>query len=119
MSLYGERITCGRLADEPATPPHALPGDLPVWTRDRVVDVKHSKIEIKLDVPAKRFAGNVTHTVAPLNDGTRYVDFDGVDLEIGAVTVAKKPAAFTYDGSKLRVDLGEGRKRGQDLPVAI
>ncbi len=119
MSLYGERTTCGGLAGESGTPAHALPGDKAVWSRDRVVDVKHSKIDIKLDLEAKRVSGVVTHTVAPLNEGTRFVQFDAVDLEIASVSVGRKPAEFTYDGSKLHVDLGEGRSRGQDLPVAI
>ncbi|MGB4862593.1 MAG: hypothetical protein WBO97_09045, partial [Tepidiformaceae bacterium] len=119
MSLYGERITCGGLAGESRTPAHALPGDRAVWSRDRVVDVKHSKIDIKLDLEAKRVSGTVTHTVAPLNEGTRFVQFDAVDLEIASVSVGRKPAEVTYDGSKLHVDLGEGRSRGQDLPVAI
>jgi aminopeptidase N len=119
MSLYGERMTCGRLADEPSTPPHALPGDQPVWTRDRAVDIKHSKIDVKLDLPEKRVSGIVTHTLAPLNDGTRYVHFDAIDMEVSAVSVAKKAAEYSYDGRTLRVDLGEGRKRGQDLPVAV
>jgi aminopeptidase N len=119
MSLYGERLTCGRLADEPSTPPHALPGDQPVWTRDRAVDIKHSKIDVKLDLPEKRVSGIVTHTLAPLNDGTRYVHFDAIDMEVSAVSVAKKAAEYSYDGRTLRVDLGEGRKRGQDLPVAV
>ena len=119
MSLYGERTTCGGLAGESGTPAHALPGDKAVWSRDRVVDVKHSKIDIKLDLEAKRVSGVVTHTVAPLNEGTRFVQCDAVDLEIASVSVGRKPAEFTYDGSKLHVDLGEGRSRGQDLPVAI
>ncbi|MGE0598275.1 MAG: M1 family aminopeptidase [Dehalococcoidia bacterium] len=119
MSLYGERITCGRLADDTGVPAHALPGDRPVWSRDRVVDVKHSKIDIKLDLPQKQVSGTVTHTVAPLNDDTRFVHFDAIDMEISSVSVARKPAEFSYDGETLRVDLGEGRKRGQDLPLAI
>lgn len=112
-------MTCRRLGDEPPTPPHALPGDRPVWPRDRIVDVKHIKIDIKLDLPAKRVFGTATHTVAPLNEGTRFAEFDAIDMEISAVTVGRKPAEFSYDGAKLRVDLGEGRARGQDLPVAI
>ena len=119
MSLYGERLTCGRLADEPSTPPHALPGDRAVWTRDRNVDVKHIKIDVKLDLPEKRVFGTVTHTVAPLNEGTRFVHFDAIDMEVSAVAVARRAAEFTYDGRTLRIDLGEGRKRGQDIPVAI
>jgi aminopeptidase N len=119
MSLYGERAGCGRRWDEPRTPPHALPGDRPVWPRDRVVDVLHMKIDIKLDVPGKRVSGTVTHSVAPLNDGTRYVEFDAIGMVIPAVTVAKKPAPFDYDGAKLRVDIGEGRKRGQELAIGV
>ena len=106
MSLYGERLIRGRLAAEPASLPHALPGDRPVWSRDRPVDVKPSKIDIKLDLPAKSIAGTVTHTVAPLNDGTRYVEFDAIDMSLSAVTVAKKPALFDYGGAKLREDIG-------------
>jgi len=60
--LHGERTGCGRLWDEPRTPPHALPGDRAVWPRDRVVDVLHVKIEIKLDVPGKGVYGTVTHS---------------------------------------------------------
>jgi aminopeptidase N len=117
--LSGERLSCHRLFDEPATPPHALPGDRPVWPRDRIVDVKHSKIQIQLDVPAGRVFGTVTHTVAPLNEGTRWCEFDAVDMEISAVNVARRAAAFEYDGAKLRVDLGAERRRGADLPVAV
>ena len=117
--LYGERMTCSRLLDEPRTPPHALPGDRPVWPRDRAVDVLHMKIDLKLDIPGKRVRGTVTHTVAPMNDGTRWVEFDAIDMTIAAVTVARKAADFDYDGRKLRIDIGEGRKRGQEVAVTI
>ncbi|WBL36103.1 hypothetical protein O0235_00280 [Tepidiforma flava] len=120
--LYGERLSCGRLefgGDEPRTPPHALPGDRPVWPPDRLVDILHVKIEVQLDVDAKKVRGTVTHTVAPLNDGTRFVAFDAVDMVVSGVTVGRREAAFDYDGARLTVDLGEGRKRGQELQVAI
>jgi len=117
--LHEEREGCGRLGDEPRTPPHALPGDHPVWPRDRVVDVLHMKIDVRLDVHGKRVSGTVTHSIAPLNDGTRYVEFDAIDMSISAVTVAKKPALFDYDGAKLRVDIGEGRKRGHEVAIAV
>src|SRR5690606_23931374 len=93
--------------------------DRAVWPRDRVVDVLHMKIDVRLDIPEKRVRGTVTHTVAPLNDGTRWVEFDAIDMTITTVNVAKKPADFRYDRRKLRVDLGEGRRRGQELAVAI
>lgn len=104
---------------EEKTPPHALPGDRAMWPRDRVVNVRHIKVQVVLDVPGKRVAGVATHTVAPINDGTRWVEFDAVEMEIESVTVAKSPAPFEYDGRKLRFDLGGGCKRGQDITVAI
>lgn len=119
MSFFGERIRCSRVWEDGETPPHALPGDRPVWTRDRAVDVKHIKIDIAIDLDARKVSGTATHTVSPLNEDSRFAEFDAIDMEITSVTVARKPADFSYDGTKLRVDLGEGRKRGQDLPVAI
>lgn len=113
------RLRCGHVHDEPRTPPHALPGDRPVWPRDRVVDVVHSKIEVSLDVPARAVSGTVTHTVALLNDGTASVAFDAVAMQVSSVAVARRPAPFEYDGRTLRIEIGEGRKRGQEFAVAI
>jgi aminopeptidase N len=120
--LYGERLSCGRIeltGDEPRTPQHALPGDRPVWPRDRVVDILHVKIEVRLDVEARRVRGTVTHTVSPLNDGTQFVPFDAIDMTISGVTVGRREAPFEYDGQRLVVDIGEGRKRRQELAIAI
>jgi aminopeptidase N len=102
-----------------ATPPHALPGDRAMWPRDRSVDVRHIKVQVRLDVPAKSISGIATHTIAPLNDGLQWVEFDAIGMEIESVTVAKAGTRFEYDGAKLRVDLGAARKRGQELTVAI
>ena len=113
------RLRCRHMHDEPRTPPHALPGDRPVWPRDRVVDVAHSKIEVSLDVPARAVSGTVTHTVALLNDGTASVAFDAVAMQVSSVAVARRPAPFEYDGRTLRIEIGEGRKRGQEFAVAI
>ncbi|MES4792040.1 MAG: hypothetical protein C4321_02805 [Chloroflexota bacterium] len=120
--LYGERLSCGRIGltgDEPHVPQHALPGDEPIWPRDRVVDILHVKVDVRIDVEEKRIRGTVTHTVVPLNDETRFVPFDAVDMTIAAVTVGKREAAFEYDGERLTVDIGAGRKRGQELTIAI
>lgn len=106
------------LVDE-KTPPHALPGDRPVWPRDRVVDVLHMKVDVRLDVPNKSVSGTVTHTIAPLNDGTAAAEFDAIDMRIEAVTIAKKPANFAYNGRTLRVELGGALKKGQEVAVAI
>ena len=111
---------CTRHSDwvDEKTPPHAMPGDHAVWPRDRVVDVLHMKVDVRLDVPNKRVIGTVTHTVAPMNDGVVAAEFDAIDMDIQSVLVAKQPAIYRYDGAKLFVELGT-RKKGQEVTVAI
>ncbi len=111
---------CTRHSDwvDEKTPPHAMPGDHAVWPRDRVVDVLHMKVDVRLDVPNKRVSGTVTHTVAPMNDGVVAAEFDAIDMDIQSVLVAKQPAIYRYDGAKLFVELGT-RKKGQEVTVAI
>ncbi|MCC7364187.1 MAG: HEAT repeat domain-containing protein [Dehalococcoidia bacterium] len=101
------------------TPDHALPGDQPKWPRDRAVDVRHIALDLQLDIPAKTVRGTATHTVAPMNDGTRFVDFDAVDMRISAVTAGGSPVPFDNDGRRVRVDLGSGRAKGEPVDVAI
>ena len=54
--------------------PFALPGDKPHYARDRLVDVQHIKLQITLDLEAKRIEGTARTTFAPINDGVATVD---------------------------------------------
>ena len=114
---------CGHAVQEPfgeaALPGHALPGDRPRWPRDRVADVSHIRLEVTPDIAAKSVSGTATHTVRLLNDGTRSIAFDAIDMEIESVTIAERPAKFAYDGASLEVDLGPNRKRGESITVEI
>ncbi|OAI41992.1 hypothetical protein AYO38_03315 [bacterium SCGC AG-212-C10] len=98
---------------------HALPGDRPKWPRDRVVDLRHLKLEVKLDIPGKAVRGTASHTVSPMNDGLREVTFDAVDMDIAGVTIDGEEARFSYDGREVRVHLTGAHKRGDELTVAI
>ena len=100
-------------------PAHALPGDTPKWPRDRDVDIKHTCIDVTLDVPAKRVSGTVTHTVAPFNDGLRSVAFDAMEMTIHDVTAAGKEATFDNDGRRVLVEFPEPVSRGHEIRVAI
>lgn len=111
-------LGCGRF-EFGGIPAHALPGDRPRWPRDRTVAVEHTRLEVTLDIAAKGVAGTATHTVTPFNDGLRWVEFDAIDMVVTRVTVNAAPASFDYDGERLRVDLGDGRGRGERLTVAM
>ncbi|MCK9518372.1 MAG: HEAT repeat domain-containing protein, partial [Dehalococcoidia bacterium] len=100
-------------------PQHALPGDRPVWPRDRVVDVRHIALDLSLDIEGKRVSGTATHTVCPLNDGLGSVPFDAVEMTIEAVRLNGEPAKFTHDGRELCVDLRSEQGRGTELEIAV
>ncbi len=119
FNTWNERISCahGEAPDGPHG--HALPGDAPRWPRDREVEVRHTKLDVKLDVPAKRVSGSVTHTVRAFNDGTASVGLDAVDLDIAGVTVDGEEARFDYDGHELRIRFAQPLARGADVDVAI
>jgi len=118
-----QSFSCGHRAFLPAQGgqrPFPLPGDKPHYPRDRVADVKHVRLEIAIDFPARRVAGTMYATLAPLHDGLRQVAFDAVDMTIGAVRLeGVGPCECRYEDGVLRVDLGEGRRAGEDVTVAV
>jgi aminopeptidase N len=99
--------------------PFALPGARATFNPDRSVDVRHLKIEVTLDFAAAAVDGVTTLTLVPLNDGPTRVVLDAVELELQAVTLADgKPLDFTYDGHKLRFDLGE-RRENESIDIKV
>src|SRR3972149_4497554 len=101
--------------------PFALPGDKPHYARDRVVDVRHIKLEISIDPQAKRMEGACHTTFAPINDGLRHVEFDAVEMEVRDVRLEGRRTrlSYTYDGARLRIDLGSVRKAGEELTTVV
>ncbi len=120
--------------------PFALPGDTPHYARDRVVDVRHIKLDVSIDPKAKRIEGAAHTTFVPINDGVTHVEFDAVEMTIKSVKLAasgaasprprrgrgaggeggsERPLPYTYDDGKLRIELGEGRKAGEELTTVV
>ena len=99
--------------------PFALAGDPAHYARDLIVDVRHIKLEIRIDPKARHIAGIATHTVKAINSGVRNIDFDAAEMTITGVTVAGKPVRYNYSDPFLRVDLGRGVKAGTEFDVAI
>ena len=120
--------------------PFALPGDTPHYARDRVVDVRHIKLQISIDPKAKRIEGAAHTTFVPINDGVSHVEFDAVEMNIKSVRLmspakvsplprrgrgaggeggAARALPYTYDDGKLRIELGAGRKAGEELTTVV
>src|SRR5207247_11073672 len=56
-----------------ARDPFALPGTERRDARDRVMDVKHIRLEVAVDLEKRSIRGTAVHTVAALNDDTKAV----------------------------------------------
>ena len=98
----------------------ALPGDEPQWPRDRVCSLRHTKLEIDLDVDNRRISGVASHTLSPINDGLESLELDAVELEVIEVRLEGGVAlGFTASGGKLNIDLGRAFKAGEELTIAI
>ena len=107
----------GGLADRRA---FALPGDAPVWGRDRPIKIDHLRLEFSFDIPKGLVHGKTTTTFHPRLDGLREAEFDAIELDIASVTDERGRALkFVADGGKLRIDLGRARSAGQLLTTVV
>lgn len=106
----------GRLLREP----FQLPGTTPRYAPDRTVDVRHTRLEVRLD-PARRFlAGRVTHRVAALDAGVRLVTLHADELSIGGVEdEAGHALAFTHAAGRLVVTLPRPLALGEELALTV
>jgi len=85
----------------------AMPGARPRYTPDRVCAIRHIKLDITLDVDARRIAGSCTLTLSPLVSGATWLRLDAVELDIERVTRAGAALEHQHDGKILRVALGQ------------
>jgi aminopeptidase N len=118
MELHG-RALCARGGGRAASRPFPLAGDKPHYARDLTVDVRHIKLEIRIDPKAKSIAGKATHYLRAINDGVRDVTFDAAEMEISGVTVGGKRATFEYADPVVKVNLGRALKAGSEAEIAI
>jgi aminopeptidase N len=117
------RLTCrgyGEIEAGAADGLFPLPGDKPRYPRDRVVDIKHVRLDVSLDLDNKRIAGRVAHTFTPLNDGLTALDLDAVELVIGSVTSASGVAlAHSLSDGRLHIELPAPKNSGEEETVTV
>ncbi len=90
-SELGSEACCGghgRGGHGGAREPFAFPGTTRKYSRDRVVDVRHIRLDVTVDPEHRSIEGTASHTVAALNDGCERVVFDAVEMTVTGVTDA-------------------------------
>ncbi len=66
--------------------PFAPEGTPPVYPRDQLVDLRHLKAEITLDVPGRAITGRATLTLSALADSVPSLAIDAEEMTIREVT---------------------------------
>ncbi|HVZ74242.1 MAG TPA: M1 family aminopeptidase [Polyangia bacterium] len=97
----------------------APPGTRTNFTADRSVRIVHVRLELDLDLAGKRLAGVATLTLASRRDALAHFTLDAVEMEIEAVTVDGAPAAYVYDGERLRVTCPRPVARDAEVSAEI
>jgi aminopeptidase N len=97
-----------------------LPGDKPRYPRDRVVDIKHVRLDVTLGLDEKRVSGSVAHTFSPINDGVSSIELDSVGLEIEGVHLKDGAAlAHSLSEGRLRIELDRERQADEETTVVV
>src|SRR3990172_8044176 len=100
--------------------PFPLPGDRPRYPRDRLFDVRHIRLEVAIDLEARRLWGTCSTTLAAINDGLSRLEFDCVDLAVKSVSLSGgAPLPYEVSDGRLRIDIGSPRAAGEELTVAV
>ncbi|MEK6235446.1 MAG: M1 family aminopeptidase [Planctomycetales bacterium] len=87
--------------------------------RVRTQDVLHVKAEVALDFKSATISGSVTHSLRPLHDGFRRLEFDCESLTVKKVVVDGREQKFEVQEPKLIIRLDRVYSQKDKLDVKI
>ena len=100
--------------------PHPLPGDRPQYTRDRVVDIEHVRLDVSFDLNGKKVLGTASITASPINEGLKSVTLDAAELEVKSVSLAPgTPLDYHLADDTLNILLPEPPGAGASFTTVI
>jgi aminopeptidase N len=122
-SGFEHAVCCGRRgagAGSGRREPFALPGTTRKYARDRLVDVKHVRLDLAVDPATRTIAGTATHTVVAIADPCERVVLDAAELTIdGVKDPAGKPLSFEHRDGALTIRLAKPLRAGAETSVAV
>src|SRR5262245_20398163 len=129
--LIGHELECGRCAADglggslgaargSRREPFALPGTTRKYSRDRVVDVRHVRLDVAVDPQARKIAGTARHTVSAIAAGCDRVVLDAAELTVDGVTDGDaKPLAFEHRDGALTIRLSRPLAEDEAVDVVV
>lgn len=91
----------------------------PKYAPDRVVDVRHLRIEVTPNFAAKTIRATTTIDFAPISETTRTVELNAVRLRIESVTATRTLAEHSTTDDTLTLLFEEPIPVGEEVSVAI
>jgi len=90
------------------------------YNRDRPVDIRHIRLDLRVDVPGERIEGSATHTLAPVGSAVQTVEFDSVGLDIHGVALGDgRKVDFETTPNSLKMYLPAPVPAGEEIVVKI
>ena len=100
--------------------PFAAPDTRSQFAPDCPLSIEHTRLEFEPDLKARSLRGRVTLSLRSRRDDLTAFELDAVDMTFTAVTIDDaQPLATHYDGKRLRIDLGNARKRGEKFELSV
>ena len=88
-------------------------------TPNRIVDIHHSVIDIRLDFLSKKVIGKVSHSFSPLGTSVSNLDLDAEDMIVRRVRLDGKDIPFFQSEEKLHMELVKSYTWLDTLTVVI
>ena len=89
------------------------------YGRSRPMDIRHTRLDLRIDVEGERLEGSATHTLVPVGTPLSTATFDSVGLDISKVSSGGTVFDFEVTTEKLNVFFPTPIPVGEELALRI
>jgi aminopeptidase N len=89
------------------------------YGRSRPMDIRHIRLDLRVDVEGERLEGTATHTLVPIGAPLRTATFDSVGLDVTKVSAGGHEFDFEVGPEKLNVFFPSPIPDGEELALKI
>ena len=94
-------------------------GTPPQYPPDRVADIRHIRLELRVDPRRRTLEGTATHRLAPIAAPLRHLPLNLEELTVDEVTLAGKQLEFEHAGGILDIRLKPAIPVGREVEISI
>ena len=99
--------------------PFGFAGAEPRYPPDRVADIRHTRLELRVDPRRKTLSGVATHRLAPIARPLRRLPLNLVELTVDGVTMGGKNLEFDHHDGVLDIHFKPALAVGKEVEVSV